>query len=612
LTDIWIVFAIIAVVIVLFIWDRLPVIAVCVGCALALWATGILTIQQSLAGFGDTATIFVASLFVISAGMERSGVTAWVGQWLMDKSGDSRTRLIVFMTLAVAILSALISVNGAVAALLPVVVVLAVRLGRAPGRLLMPLVFGAHCGSMLLLTGTPVNVLISDALNDANGGSFGYFEFALAGIPLVIGGIVISVLLGEKLLPARQSKTLPSDLSRHAHTLVEQYRLTSDVHWLRIRDDSPLVGSDRNALDLSARPGLALVSVRTADSEGALKAAGGQGLEMRRDRLQAGDIVVVRGETAAAGELAQELGLTIVDEVDPSGAANRLFNRNSGLAEVVIKPRSPLIGERFFPGMVTPSGDLIVLAMQRQGNDLTSGEPLAAGDTLLLQGTWEAMETRLEPAEVLVVDSPELVRRQALPMGPGAQTTLIILAAMVVLLATGIVPAAVAGLLAAGAFLLSGILNVEQLYRAINWTTVILVGAMMPLSVAIQQTGAAQLLAEGLVNLVGDSGPRVLLAGLFILTAVLGQVISNTATALIIIPISVVTAQQMGISPEPVLMAVGVAAAASFLTPVATPTNLMVMEPGSYKFTDYWKFGLPFMLWFFVVAVFWVPMIWGF
>jgi di/tricarboxylate transporter len=612
LTEIWIVFAIVAAVIALFIWDRLPVIAVCVGCALALWATGILTIQQSLAGFGDPATIFVASLFVISAGMERSGVTAWVGQALMDKSGDSRTRLIVFMTLAVAILSALISVNGAVAALLPVVVVLAVRLGRAPGRLLMPLVFGAHCGSMLLLTGTPVNVLISDALTDATGGGFSYFEFALAGVPLVLGGILISVLLGEKLLPARQSKTLPSDLSRHAHTLVEQYRLTAEVQWLRIREDSPLVGTDRNALDLSGRAGLALVSVRAGTSDEVVKSAAGDGLEMRHDTLRAGDIVVVRGETAAVGDLAQELGLTLIDEVDPTGAANRLFNRNSGLAEVVIKPRSPLVGERFFPGMVTPSGDLIVLAIQRQGKDLITGEPLASGDTLLLQGTWEAMETRLEPAEVLVVDSPELVRRQALPMGPGAQTTLIILAAMVVLLATGLVPAAVAGLLAAGAFLLSGILNVDQVYRAINWTTVILVGAMMPLSVAIQETGAAQLLAEGLVNLVGDSGPRVLLAGLFILTAVLGQVISNTATALIIIPISVVTATQMGISPEPVLMAVGVAAAASFLTPVATPTNLMVMEPGSYRFTDYWKFGLPFMLWFFVVAVFWVPVVWGF
>jgi di/tricarboxylate transporter len=188
----------------------------------------------------------------------------------------------------------------------------------------------------------------------------------------------------------------------------------------------------------------------------------------------------------------------------------------------------------------------------------------------------------------------------------------VILGAMVLLLATGVVPAAVAGLLAAGGFLLSGIMNPEQVYRAINWTTVILVGAMILPSVAIQETGAAQLLAATLVAWVGDSGPRVLLAGLFVLTAVMGQVISNTATALIIIPISVVTAYQMGISPAPVLMTVGIAAAGAFLTPVATPTNLMVMEPGNYKFTDYWKFGLPFMLWFFVVAVFWVPLVWGF
>jgi di/tricarboxylate transporter len=602
-SDIWIVFAIIAGVIVLFMWDRLPVIVVCVGCALALWATGILTINQSLAGFGDPATIFVASLFVISAGMERSGVTAWVGQALIDKAGDSRVRLIVFMMLAVGVLSALISVNGAVAALLPVVVVLAVRLSRSPGQLLMPLVFGAHCGSMLLLTGTPVNVLISDALEDAVGRNFNYFEFALAGIPLMIGGVVIAVLLGEKLLPSRVSKTLPSDLSRHAHTLVEEFRLGTDLQPLRIRDDSPLAGTPRRALDLSGRTGVSLVSVQEPGGETAV----------RRELLQAGDIVIVRGEAEMIGELARELGLGIVEEeVDRSRAANTLFNSKSGLAEVVIKPRSTLVGERFFPGMVTPSGDLIVLAIQRQGEDLTAGEPLAAGDTLLLQGTWEALDTRLEPAEVLVVDSPELVRRQALPMGPGSQTTLVILGAMVVLLATGLVPAAVAGVLAAGAFLLTGIMSVDQVYKSINWTTVILVGAMMPLSVAIQQTGAAQLLAEGLVGLVGDAGPRVLIAGLFILTAVLGQVISNTATALIIIPISVVTATQMGISPEPVLMAVGVAAAAAFLTPVATPTNLMVMEPGSYKFGDYWKFGLPFMIWFFIVAVFWVPVVWGF
>jgi len=174
------------------------------------------------------------------------------------------------------------------------------------------------------------------------------------------------------------------------------------------------------------------------------------------------------------------------------------------------------------------------------------------------------------------------------------------------------VPAAVAGLLAAGAVLLTGILGPEEIYRSINWTTVILVGAMMPLSTAITATGAAQLLAGWLIDAVGGFGPRALLAGLFLLTAVLGQVISNTATALIIIPISVVAASQMGLSPQPVLMCVAIAAAASFLTPVATPTNLMVMDPGGYRFGDYWKLGLPMMLWFFVIAVGLVPVIWPF
>jgi di/tricarboxylate transporter len=183
---------------------------------------------------------------------------------------------------------------------------------------------------------------------------------------------------------------------------------------------------------------------------------------------------------------------------------------------------------------------------------------------------------------------------------------------MVVLLATGAVPAAVAGLLAAIAMILTGALTVEQAYRGINWTTVILIGAMMPLSTAMDQSGAANLLADALVSLVGDAGAYALVAGLFVLTAILGQLISNTATALIIIPISVAAATEIGVSPQPVLMSVAVAAAASFLTPVATPTNLMVMGPGGYQFGDYWKLGLPMMLWFFVVATFLVPVVWPF
>jgi di/tricarboxylate transporter len=516
-------------------------------------------------------------------------------------AGASRFRLIVLMMLFCGVLSALISVNGAVAALLPVVVVLAVRLRRPPSQLLMPLVFGAHAGSMLALTGTPVNVLVLEASLEAGAEGFGYFEFAYVGVFLLLGTILIALVLGSRLLPVRENRALPPDLSRHARTIVEQFRLDSGVHQLRVRPESPLVGQPRAEFDLGDRPGVSLLTLQEAAGSGAA----------RLGPIEAGDLIAVRADAEGVAELAAGLVLSPADAEGVKFEAG-LFTTASGLAEVVIPPRSTLIGERFFPGMVTPSGNLVVLAIHRQGHDLPPGEPLGKGDLLLLQGTWDALETQIAPPEALVVDSPDLVRRQVVPLGREALIALAVMAAMVVLLATGLVPAAVAGILAAGAILLLGILNVDEIYRSINWTTVILVGAMMPLSTAITQTGAARLLADGLIQAVGGFGPRALLAGLFVLTGILGQVISNTATALIIIPISVVAAIEMGLSPQPVLMCVAVAAAASFLTPVATPTNLMVMEPGGYRFGDYWKFGLPMMVWFMVVAVGLVPFIWPF
>lgn len=601
MSDIWIVFAIIGAIVVLFIWDRLPVIAVCVGASLALWATGILTLNQALSGFGDPAVIFIAALFVVSAGLEVSGVTAWAGQVLIRHAGESRPRLIILMMGFVAVLCGLISLNGAVAALLPVVIVMAIRLGRPPSQLLMPLVFGGHAGSLLMLTGSPVNVLLAEASADAGERAFSYFEFALVGVPLLLGCVAIVVFFGEKLLPHRTSETLPPDLSRHATTLVEQFRLSSDAHQLRVRAGSPLIGAARDDRGQVGSTGLYFVPGIDAG-----------GRPMKASTVSEGDILVFRGQAEAAAELAHDLILAFREDVPPGGVGDQLFNRDSGLAEVVVPPRSRLIGQRFFPGMVTESGDLIVLAIQRQDTDLPAGEPLAAGDTMLLQGTWSALDRRLNPAEVLVVNSPDLVRRQAVPMGAGAKTVLAALALMVFLLATGLVPPAVAGLLAAGIILISGVLTVEGVYRAINWTTVILVGALTPLSIAMQQTGAAALMAEKLVGAVGDSGPYALLAGLFVFAAIMGQVISNTATSLIVIPIAVVAAQQMGISVQPVLMCVGIACAGAFLTPVATPTNLMVMEPGAYRFGDYWKLGLPMMIWFFVVSVVLVPIIWQF
>ncbi|MGO4674448.1 SLC13 family permease [Bosea sp. 2YAB26] len=587
----------------LFAWNRLPVIVVAIGAALSLWATGAVTLEQALAGFGDRAVLFIASLFIVSAALEKTGVTAWAGQLLIAKAGENRrTRLLIIIMTAVGCLSALISGGGAVAALMPVVVMAAIRLRQSPSQLLMPLAFAAHAGSNLLLTGAPKNILVSEALEDAGLQGFAFAEFALVGIPLLAGTMAIILLLGKRLLPEQSSARLPADFSRHAQTLVEHYGLSDGVFRLRVRATSSYIGSAPAALDFAGDQRLTLMAVQAGDS----------GTPLRAPAISEGDYLLVKGDAAAVADLAAEKHLALREDRGDDEAGPSLFNRRSGLAEVVIPPRSALIGRAMFPGMITDSGDLVVLAVQRAGVDLEPDDALQAGDTILLEGSWKALDLQLTDPDILVVNSPDLVRRQAVPMGAGAGVAVAVLACLVVLLATGIVPPAVAGLVSACLLILTGIVTVEQSYRAINWTTVILVGAMMPLSTAMVQSGAAQLVANYLVALTGDAGPIVFLAGLFVLTASLGQIMSNTATTMLVIPIAMAAATGMGVSPRPILMSLCIAGAASFMTPIATSTNMMVMGPGGYSFNSYWKLGTPLMIWFFIMAVFYVPLIWRF
>jgi di/tricarboxylate transporter len=590
---------VIAVAIVLFCWNRLPVVVVAVGAALALWATGVVTLDQAFAGFGDRATLFVASLFIVSAALERTGITAWAGQYLIARAGsEGLTRLLIIMTAAAGTLSALITGSGAIAALMPVAVMAAVRLRQSPSQLLMPLAFASHAGANLLLTGAPKNILVSEALEDAGLKGFAFAEFALVGLPLLAGTIAIILLLGKRLLPAESSARLPADFSQHAQTLVEHYGLSDGVFRLRVRPTCDYIGLAPSALDLGTDGRLSLMVVQ----------AGETGSPIRERAVAEGDYLLVRGDAEAVARFAAEKHLALRGEGEQSG----LLSKRSGLAEVVIPPRSAMIGRALFPGMVTDSGDLVVLAVQRAGVDIEPGETLRAGDTLLLEGSWEALDLHLDDPDVLVVNSPDLVRRQAVPMGAGAGITLAVLGGLVAMLATGIVPPAVAGLLATGALILARIMTVEQAYRAINWTTVILIAAMMPLSTAMVQSGAAKVVAAQLVALTGEAGPLAFLAGLFVLTAVLGQVMSNTATTMLVIPVAMAAAEGLGVSPRPVLMSLCIAGSAAFLTPIATATNMMVMGPGGYSFNSYWKLGLPLMLWFFVIAVFYVPMVWRF
>jgi di/tricarboxylate transporter len=290
-----------------------------------------------------------------------------------------------------------------------------------------------------------------------------------------------------------------------------------------------------------------------------------------------------------------------------------LFTPDTGVTEVVVPPRSAVIGSSVFPGMVTDSGTMVVLAVQRHGETLgPQATKLAAGDSLLLEGSWDAFAAHLDDPALLVVDDPELLRRHVAPMGAQGRRAVVVLAAMVVLLASGLVPPVVAGLLAAGAMILLRVLSVQEAYRAVSWTTVVLVGGMIPVSTALETSGAAERVATGLLDVVGSASPYLLVLGLCLITAVLGQLISNTATALVVIPVALSAAADTGISARPLLMAVTVTAAAAFLTPVATPANLMVMEPGGYRFGDYWKLGLPLLVLFVLVATFLVPVFWPF
>jgi di/tricarboxylate transporter len=511
--------SILLVAIVAFASNRVPMGIVALGVALLLWATGVVTLEQALAGFGDPTVVFIATLFVVSRSLEATGVTTWVGQRVVGSRSAPGRSLLVVICVLVALLSAVISVNGAVAALIPVVVVVAVRSGLPPSRLLLPLAFSAHAGSLLTLTGSPVNIIVSDAAVAAGARPFGFFEFAIAGAPLVVGSILVITLLGHRLLPDREFPVLPPDLARHARVVRRQYDLPAEA--------APL-------------------------------------------------------------------------------------DAGTGAVELMVTPRSSLIGTHLFTGQTTPDGNLVVLGLQRGGTDLVGADvQLQAGDTLLLHGAWDRLADRAAAPELVAVDDPEQLR-QAVPFGRGAKRAVSIMAAMVVLLASGALPPVVVGLLAAGAVVLTGVLKPAEAYRAVSWTTIVLIAGMMPLATAFTTTGAADLIARWLLGVGAASSPYLALAALSLLTVVLGQLISNAATVLIMVPIAVSLAADLHVSVLPFLMALAVAGAASFLTPVATPANTMVLEPGGYRFGDYWRLGLPLLALFLVVAIGWVPLFWRF
>ncbi|MCL2467322.1 MAG: SLC13 family permease [Micrococcales bacterium] len=515
MSDAAVVLVVLGVAVVAFVSNKVPVGVVAVVTTLTLLATGVIDAPTALGGFGDPVVVFIATLFVVAEGLESSGVTAWAGRTLTARVGNRRGPLTGAVAGLSGVISALITPNGAAATMLPVVTTAARRADVSPSRLLIPTAFGASAGALLTLAGSPVNVLVHEASVEAGGGGFGFFEFAGAGVPLLVGTVVVVAVLGH-VLPDRGPGPLVGDIADHVDTLVEHY-----------------------------------------DLEHSSRAA--------------------------------------------------LVDQEVGLVEVVVPPRSGALGRTVFPGMQV-AADVTVLGVVRLGRDLGARHvQLAQGDALLLRGTWSSVETLGE--EFLVVGAPEQLRRQLSARRP-AVTAVVVLVAMVVALASGITVPAVAGLAAAVAMVALGVVRPSRVYRAISWQTLVLIGALIPLSVAVRDSGAADLVASRLMDVVGDN--RLLaLAAVFVLTAALGQVVSNAATVLVVIPVALAVAADAGIGTQTMLMTVAVAGAASLLTPIATPANMIVMTPGGYRFGDYWRLGAVTMLVYLVVALAVVPALWG-
>lgn len=603
MTQIIMTLAIIAAAMVLFVWNRIPAAVVAVCASLALYFTGILTMQETLAGFGDPVVILIAALLAIGAGLEIAGVGAWAGQLLIRHTGNSETWRMVAIMIVAAVFSGLIGMNGAVAAMLPIVVLVAVKTRLAPSRLMIPLAFACLTGASLTLLGTPVNVIAATQAEEAGVGHIGFLEWSVLGVPLLAGTIVITLVFGRWLLPERRSSSIPADFSAHAQTLVEQYRLEDGLHYFRVRSTSPYIGKSRADVDLTEYGGLHLVALLEGQSA----------IPLKRAQIDEGDVVLVRGEAAVAGRFAADMHLAVRDDDASKSVADVLLSRSSGLAEVVIPSRSKMIGQSVFPGMTTEDGDLMVLAIQRGGIEMRDQRVvLRGGDHLLMQGTWKALDQHLADPKVVVVDSPEVVQKQAVALGQGAPAAIAILLLLFILLAFNIVPAPVAAVVCATLMLVARVLTLPQFYRGIDWNTCILIGAMIPPATAMSKTGAAALIGDYVVNALGSAGPHAVLAGIFLVTMVISQFISNTSSALVMMPIGMATASELGVSAIPLMLGVAMGASASFLTPFANGVSLMVYGPGGYRFGDFWKLGLIVTTWTLIVTVVVIPLYWKF
>jgi di/tricarboxylate transporter len=598
-TEIALMLGILAISVGMFILDKLRVDVVALLVLLSLIVTGLITPAEAFEGFSSPAVITVWAIFIVSGGLFHTGVAQLVSDRLLTIAGTSERRLVAVLMTAVGLMSAVMNNVGATAVLLPVAVSMARRTRTNPSRLLIPLAFGSLLGGMITLIGTPPNILASDALRMAGYAPFGLLEFAPVGLIVLAAGVGVMALIGPRLLPDRSQAERLANLAPDAD-LVDLYRLGERLFRARIPVGSSLIGSTLATSGLRHDYGLSVI---------AIERGGKTRLVMDSDTpLQRGDVLLIEG----LGDHLVWAGEAGLIEVQPEiGVEDReLQSEAVGITEAILSQHSRLAGRTLAELQFREKYSLSVLAILRDGTPRRSdlGDlPLRFGDTLLIQGARNSIRLLQRERDFVVLGDAAPGPSVRIKKAPLAVA---LLGVMLIPVLLGWLPITAAALLAGVLMVITGCLTMDEAYQSIEWKAVFLVAGTLPLGIALEKTGTAQLLAGYLVDILGTAGPTALLAGFFVLTNLLTQFMSNAASTVLIAPIAIRAAEQMGSEPYALLMAVALAASAGFLTPVAHQSNVLVMGPGGYRFSDYVKAGLPFVLITFLAAIVMLPLLW--
>ncbi|WP_346709330.1 SLC13 family permease [Phocaeicola salanitronis] len=599
---------------------RSDIVALCALIGLLVFQ--VLTPEEALSGFSNSVVIMMVGLFVVGGAIFQTGLAKMISSRILKLAGKSELRLFLLVMLVTSAIGAFVSNTGTVALMLPIVVSLAANAGMNPGRLLMPLAFASSMGGMMTLIGTPPNLVIQDTLVHAGFEPLSFFSFLPVGLICMLTGILVLLPLTKWFLSKRKKKDEEVSSGKSLSELVKEYGLAHNLFRLRVDAASDIVGQTVQTLDVRRRYGLNILEVRRGEaSQHRFLKTVTQKLASADTVIQANDVLYINGDASAVNRFAGECRLEMMDghATEEAGNGERSLGfYDIGIAEIVLMPTSNILNQRVKEAGFRDKFNVNVLGIRRKKEYILQdlgNERMHNGDVLLVQGQWQDIARLTKEDTDWVVLGQPLAEAAKVTLDYKAPVAAFIMVLMVVMMVFDFIPVApvTAVMIAAMLMVLTGCFrNVEAAYKTINWETIVLFAAMLPMSLALEKTGASESISNSLVSGLGAYGPIALMAGIYFTTSLMTMFISNTVTAVLMSPIALQSAVQIRVSPVPFLFAVTVAASMCFASPFSTPPNALVMPAGQYTFMDYIKVGLPLQIIMGIVMVFALPMLFPF